>query len=118
MTKILSSPIARWSGEIILRDVTLPMLIAWRDARDAAFEFTEPSTNPGKVNITDGAKFNAALLVGCLPIIESHTLKGLPAKLLLDNFPGQPILDAILLAQWINNSIDDWIDTAEEVPNE
>ena len=119
MSKIVHSPISRWPGDVTLHDtVTYPLLIKWNDSIAEAQDWTREGIDPSTRLITDQLRYRQAKLPGLVAFVESHTLRGLPVSLSVDNFPALPIGDSINLLVWLNDEIDSIIQAANEVPND
>jgi len=116
MSKTITSPIARWSGEVILiSPLTYPQLIAWDDGYQVARPYTAPMADGSTDRyVVDRIRYNYAMLAGTLACVESHTLKDLPAKLTADNFPATPFEEAMELAKWLIGEVADLLNKGHD----
>lgn len=115
MSRVVDSPFTRWPGSVTLCDyLTLPQIIAWRNAWRHAETFTH--SNGESQVIDDPLEYRRALLPGALGCFESFALTGLPQKLTPDNFPGAPGLEAGELANWLFRIVACEIAGEESIP--
>ncbi len=110
MSKILTSPVKKWPGEVILSDpLTFPQVFAFEDALGAAREQGENATV---------LRANAALLPGVIACVEEWHLANFPEHPTPETFPATPARASAQVVAWLVGEIGKLFSEAEEVPNE
>ena len=110
MSKVITSPVKRFSGTVILSDpLTYPQIFAWQDAIE--------DSNAEEAR-KDVRRQIYALLPGILKCVEEWQLKGVPEHPTRDTFPATPDGPATELVTWLVREITTLHDEAENVPLE
>jgi hypothetical protein len=109
MSKIITSPVKRWSGSVTLYDpLTIPQAMAFEDALDLArAEENKDFTR---------AKIAQLLLPGICACVEKWELDGL-GIVTPENYPASPKLSSAMLLSWLMGEITTLFKEADEVPN-
>ena len=108
MSKVITSPVAKWPGTVTISDpLTLPQAIAVEHAINAVMALEGASQRV--VNYT--------LLPGICQCVEAWNLEGLGA-LTAETFPATPRKASAELAAWLVNEVTALYKDAEEIPNE
>lgn len=112
MSRIITSPVKRWPGTVVLSDpLTFPQFEAWAHAIEAAQAYVLEHNNLAKQSAYD-----ALLLPGlCACVVESK-LSGLD-RLTPDSFPATPRKSSAELIAWLTREINALMAEAEEIPN-
>ncbi len=109
MGKIITSPVKKWPGNVILHDpLTGPMCVAFEDSL-AAF-----NANIGEQSLT---KSDNLLLPGILACIEKFELIGFPDPVTPQTFPFTPRLSSAKLVGWLVKEIQALYNEEIEIPN-
>ena len=109
MSKILTSPVAKFPGTITIPDyLTYPQAIAYWKGNEAARAIPDTGSM---------VEVNYALLPGLFLCVEKWDIQGLPEPLTVDNFPATPPRACRQLIQWVHKSITELIKDVEEIPN-
>ena len=110
MSRVIESPVKRFSGTVVLSDpLTYPQVFAFGDALEESR--TEEAMRDVRRQIY-------ALLPGVLACVEEWHLENVPAHPARDTFPATPSKPAAQLAAWLVNEITALYDEAENVPLE
>ena len=109
MSKIITSPVKRFPGTVVLADpLTFPQANAFEDALVAVRELGDG------ISLT---KQMYAWLPGILPCVEEwHLNSGFPERPALDNFPRTPGDPIARLVFWLVGEITALYKEADEVP--
>lgn len=108
MSKVITSPIERFSGTVVLSDpLTYPQVFAFEDALGAVRELGDEAT---------ARRTYYAILPGILACVEEWHLEGVPAKPTRDTFPASPGDSAARLLAWLLNEVTALNDEAKNVP--
>jgi hypothetical protein len=108
VSKVITSPIKRWPGEVVISDpLTFPQIIALDDAFAAVREHDTLT-----VDRTD-----ALILPGVLRCVEEFRLAGFPPNPTYETFPATPRIASAQLIAWLINEIMKLYKDAE-LPNE
>ena len=108
MSKVITSPIERFSGTVVLSDpLTYPQLFAFEDALRAVKELD------GEKN---ARRVYYAMLPGIIACVEEWHLEGVPDKPRPDTFPASPGESAARLVAWLLNEVTALNDEANDVP--
>ena len=108
MSKVITSPVKRFSGTVVLSDpLTYPQTFAFEDALAAARALGDD---------VDAKRIYYELLPGILACVEEWNLEGVPAHPTRDTFPSSPTRSAMQLASWLLGEITRLNDEAENVP--
>lgn len=102
------SPVDKFPGEVVLPDyLTMPQVIAWGDAVEAAHELGD------KPRLD---KFNACFLPGIFACVQELRLDGFQQPVTPENFPGTPRRASAELVSWLIGLISA-LYNGEELPN-
>jgi hypothetical protein len=106
MSKIITSPVKRWSGSVTLYDpLTIPQAMAFEDALDLArAEENKDFTR---------AKIGQLLLPGICACVEKWELDGL-GIVTPENYPASPKLSSAMLLSWLMGEITTLFKEADE----
>ena len=108
MSKVITSPVKRYSGTVVLSDpLTFPQAFAWEDSLAAVGEAKETGSM---------ARIRYALLPGILACVEAWHLDKFPEQPALDNFPSTPRASVASLIDWLVGEITALYQEADEVP--
>lgn len=108
MSKIISSPIKRYPGTVVLADpLTFPQSFAFEDA----LAEVERLKDAGSLS-----RLRYALLPGLLACVEEWHLASFPERPALDNFPSTPRLPVTQLIDWLVGEVSALYRESEEVP--
>lgn len=123
MPKILTSPIARFPGTVVLKDpLTYPDLIAWSEAMSNARIAAEQSQRRAKdmempeLASAGGASSDAALIPGILACVSEWHLDNFPAKPTAETWPATPRKSVIEMITWLSGGISDLMSEEETIP--
>ena len=110
MSKIITSPVAKWPGTVTLFDpLTYPQVIAFQDVLKLAGELDED------VSVVEA---NYILLPGIFTCVETWQLEDIGDNPTVDTFPATPGRSAGELVAWLITEISRLFTEAEEVPKE
>ena len=109
MSKVITSPVKRFSGTVTLADpLTFPQSIAFEDAIESVRTLGDTATM---------SKIRYAFLPGVLACVESWDLNGgFPKPPALDNFPSTPKAPVGELIEWLIAEISALYRESEDVP--
>lgn len=100
----------------LVSPLTFPQYFAWREANEAAQEYSKPGEAAGTVDITDIERYSAAMLSGVLALVESHTIANLPTPLTPENFPATPLLPGLMFIRWLAGEVSAMVWSENAVP--
>jgi len=130
MSKILTSPVKKWSGTIVIPDfLTIEQAMKWEESIEGArnllpdvdFEYVDGHIDVSKLkpehleyfNVSHSLKYHNELVPGIKAcVIEWHLENFDP-----ENFPATPRQSRIDLINWIVSEITKLYKDAEEIPN-
>lgn len=116
MTKILTSPVKRFSGTVELSDpLTFPQYMAWSKAVEAAVVMRENVT-VATVGYDDIV--TEVMLPAILACVEAWHIAGVPDKPTVETFPATPRMSAGRLIAWLAGEIGAVISEEDEEKNE
>ncbi len=145
MSKVIVSPIARWSGTVTIADpLTLPqaeliqdgfekdepfeLIKARKDYFDCVKEYGKDDERSIKLGLAlieiseKNRPFHTVADKRQLPAIfacvEKWELANMPENLSIDNFPASPRGDSHRLIEWLFNEICKVFNGEKEIPNE
>jgi hypothetical protein len=105
MPKVITSPVARYPGAVVLHDpLTFPQYMAWEDAVSAGAALTT----------TSYTHYSAALLPGVCACVEDWQIKGLPEPVTPETFPATPRKASDALLSWLVTEITQLVTEADE----
>ena len=109
MSKVITSPVKRYSGTVTLYDpLTFPQSIAFEDALEAVRALGKTATM---------SKIRYAFLPGVLACVESWSLNGgFPERPALDTFPSTPKAPIGELIEWLIAEVSALYRDSEDVP--
>ena len=106
MSKVITSPVKRWPGTVILSDpLTFPQVFAVEDMFKAREELDE------KASIN---RVNHVMLPGITACVEEWHLDNFT----VDPFPATPLKSVTELIAWLVEEIAVLFQEAEEIPND
>ena len=111
MSKVITSPLQRWAGEVIIAD---PLTLAQAHLIEEGL--TQPTGGEdGRIwfTVIDGKQLPA--IFGC---VEKWNLSNFPESPTLENFPASPRGDSHKLIDWLFSEIRKVYFGEAEVPNE
>lgn len=109
MSRVITSPIKRWPGTVVLSDpLTFPQVFAFEDAIRAV-QAEGKDINQSRV---DGM-----ILPGILACVEEWHLENIPEHPTIENFPATPPVSRSRLIAWLIESITELYTEADDVPN-
>ena len=113
MSKVITSPIARWAGTVTIADpLTLPQV----ELFEAALELpAEAADKDGRVFLTVLDKPQIPALLAC---VEKWALSGFPESVTADTFPMTPRKASHDLIAWLFGEIRKVYLGELEIPNE
>jgi len=110
MPKVLTSPVERWPGTVVLPDYfNFGQLMAWDHAMLAAQEVIERSGTWTEVD--------KVLLSGFLACVTEWKLSSFPESVSVETFPAHPRKARRKLFSWLTDEITRAIAEGDEVPN-
>ncbi len=116
MTKILTSPVKRFSGTVELSDpLTFPQYMAWSKAVQAASEQRDKLT---AITVGYDDIVTEVMLPAILQCIEAWHIAGVPEKPTVETFPATPRMSAGRLIAWLAGEIGAVISEEDEEKNE
>jgi len=108
VSKIITSPVKRYPGTVILADpLTFPQAFAFEDALAAVQEIRESGSM---------ARMRYAILPGILACVEAWRLEKLPEQPALDSFPSTPRQSVSELIDWLTREITTLYQESDDVP--
>jgi len=110
MSKVITSPVKRWTGTVTISDP-----LNYPQALDIEAAISQATALP------DGAtrrQYNFTLLPAVLGCVERWDLQGLPAQVGVDSFPATPPTSSARLLAWLINEVIALYREADENPNE
>jgi len=108
VSKIITSPVKRYPGTVILADpLTFPQAFAFEDALAAVQEIRESGSM---------ARMRYAILPGILACVEAWHLEKLPEQPALDSFPSTPRKSVAELIDWLTLEITALYRESDDVP--
>jgi hypothetical protein len=109
MSKVITSPVEQFSGEVTLHDpLTYPQLFAFQDAMDAATVLREEEEASIYV-------WNYAILPGIFACVENWDLKNVSNGATPETFPSTPALASVETISWLVGEIASLVIEAETV---
>lgn len=108
MSKVISCPVKRYTGEIVLPDYL--SIIQYQNWIHAALELRD---NP-KALLVD---YDVLLLKQAITLVEKWNLANFPKEPTIDTWPGTPNPDAEELRRWVINEIGKLVNSESELPN-
>ncbi len=110
MSKIITSPVKRFAGTVVLSDpLTYPQVFAFQDALEAVKALGKDAHY---------LRVQYAALPGILTCVEEWKLEGVPEHPTMDTFPASPRASAARLVLSLFREITALNDEAENVPLE
>lgn len=111
MSKVITSPIERWKGSVVIAD---PLTIPQAQLIEAGMKQPEADAD-GKywLSAEDGMELPA--IIAC---VEKWELSNMPEKITADNFPASPRKDSHALISWLFKEIMNVYAGEALVPNE
>lgn len=109
MSKVITSPVKRFPGTVVISDpLTFPQVFAFGDALNAVDALGE---NPTILHV------RATQLPGVLACVEEWKLENFPSNVTVDSFPATPPKSCAQLIAWLIGEISTLFREAEEIPN-
>ena len=110
MSKVITSPVKRFSGTVVLSDpLTYPQVFAFQDTLEAIEELGKDAHY---------LRVQYAALPGILKCVEEWHLENVPEHPQIESFPASPRNSAARLLSWLFREITALNDEAENVPLE
>ena len=127
MSKVITSPVKRWSGSVTLADpLTIQQAMAFEEALDNARKLIPEKVGSTPEEIAEwvqqvnavvgAAKYLYNITPGICACVEKWELEGL-GIVTPDNFPASPKISRALLVSWLMGEITKIYKEADEVPN-
>lgn len=110
MSRVITSPIKRWSGTVTLVDpIPFPQYMRFKEALREAEKFRD-----------DNDRFSQAILPGIFACVEQWELKNFTNGngLSIDTFPATPRRSSDKLIVWLITEIGKIMFEADDLPNE
>jgi hypothetical protein len=103
MSKVIESPISKFSGSVTLYDpLNMAQTLGWEKAVSESKKLRNVIKAGGEVMLTD---FNAVYLPAIIACVEAWNLIGIPSGPTLESFPFSPRLATAKLMDWIIGEI-------------
>jgi hypothetical protein len=98
MSKIVTSPLQRWSGSVVIAD---PLTIPQAQAIEAGMSKPEAGDD-GRLWLTVIDKMQLPAILAC---VEKWDLANMPETVTIDTFPASPRADSHKLIDWLFSEI-------------
>ena len=121
MTKVITSPVKKFSGTVTLHDpLTFPQVIAFQSAIRDAQKLIHTDPESGEAVFVDGGdfiQFRYELLKGIIECVEKFDLANMPDVITAETFPSTPLVSSGKVVNWLRDELTKILVDDEDSPN-